>query len=284
MKKENKAIIEMLLCAALWSIAGIFIKLIPWNSFAISGMRSLFAGITILAYIVIKGYKIIVNRQTLLAGFLMGLLYISFVGANKLTTAANAIVLQFTAPLFVVVFSAVFLKQKIKRNDLIAVLVALAGISMFFLDKLESGYVIGNLIAIFAGACFASVFILVGEQKGEERFSTLLIAQIFVFLVGLPFVVATKPDFSGLPLLYIIILGVFQLGIPYILYAKATDYCPPLACSMLSAVEPLLNPVWVAVFDGEKPGIYALIGGIIVIVTVTVWLAYGSKKVEEDHA
>ena len=101
--------------------------------------------------------------------------------------------------------------------------------------------------------------------------------------LGLP-TIATKPDFSGLPVLYIIILGVFQLGIPYILYAKASEYCPPLACSMLSAVEPLLNPVWVAVFDGEKPGIYALIGGIIVIVTVTVWLAIGNKKVEEDYA
>ncbi len=163
----------MLMCASLWSIAGIFIKLIPWNSFAISGFRSLFAGLTILVYIAIKRYKIIINRKTLVAGLMMGLVYTAFVGANKLTTAANAIVLQFTAPLFVVVFSAIFYKQKIKRNDLIAVLFTLAGISMFFLDKLEGGYIAGNFVAIFAGACLAGMFITVGDLQGEERFSSL---------------------------------------------------------------------------------------------------------------
>ena len=273
----------MLTCAALWSIAGIFIKLIPWNAFAISGLRSLFAGLTVLAYIGIKGYKITVNRSTLTAGILMGLVYTSFVGANKLTTAANAIVLQFTAPLFIVVFSAVFFKQKIKRNDLIAVLCAMAGISMFFIDKIEGGYLVGNFVAILAGALMGGMYMAMGEAKGEERFSALLIGQMTAFLVGLPFIIATKPEFSGLPVLYIIILGVFQLGIPYTLYGKASEYCPPLACSLLGAVEPLLNPIWVLIFDGEKPGIYALIGAVIVILSVTIWCAFGNKT-EEEYA
>ena len=108
MKNENKAIIEMIACAALWSIAGIFIKLIPWNAFAISALRSLFAGITILIYIKIKHYKITFNRSTLTGGLLLGSVYTAFVAANKLTTAANAIVLQFTSPLFVVIFSALY--------------------------------------------------------------------------------------------------------------------------------------------------------------------------------
>lgn len=284
MKKENKAILEMLACAALWSIAGIFIKLIPWNSFAISCIRSFFAGLTILVYIAAKRYKIIFNRRTLTAGIIMGLVYTSFVGANKLTTAANAIVLQFTAPLFIVIITAVLYKKRILRRDLAAVVFTMLGISMFFLDKLEGGYLIGNFVAILAGALMGGMYVAMGEAQGEERFSAILVGQITAFIIGLPFVIATKPEFSALHVLYIIILGVFQLGIPYILYGRASELCPPLACCLLGAVEPLLNPIWVLIFDGEKPGIFALIGGIIVIVSVTVWCATGNRSKEENHA
>lgn len=284
MKKENKAIIEMLICATLWSIAGIFIKLIPWNSFAISCIRSLVAGITVLVFIKIKNHKFIINRRTLTAGLIMGFVFTAFVAANKLTTAANAIVLQFTAPLFIVIFSAVIYRQRIERRDLVAVLFAMLGVSMFFFDKLEGGYLLGNLVAILAGALMGGMYMAIGESQGEERFSAILIGQTVAFLIGLPAVFITKPELSALPIMFIIILGVFQLGIPYVLYGKASEYCPPLACCLLGAVEPLLNPVWVFIFDGEKPGIYALIGGIIVIVSVTVWCAADKKNKEENHA
>ena len=284
MKNEKKAIIEMITCAALWSIAGIFIKLIPWNSFAISALRSLFAGITIFIYIKLKRYKLTFNRLTLTGGILLGSVYTAFVAANKLTTAANAIVLQFTAPLFIVIFSAVFFRQKIKRNDLIAVLCTLAGISMFFFDKLEGGYMAGNFVAILAGAFMGGMYMAIGEAKCSERFSALFIGQMTAFIIGLPFIIATKPDLTGLPVLYIIILGVLQLGIPYILYGKASEYCPPLACSLLGAVEPLLNPVWVLLFDGERPGVFSLIGGVIVIASVTLWCAFGNRTKEVKNA
>lgn len=274
----------MLTCAALWSIAGIFIKQIPWSPFAISCIRSLFAGITLLVYIWIKRYKIIFNRRTLTAGIIMGLVYTSFVAANKLTTAANAIVLQFTAPLFIVVFSAIIFRKKILRKDLLAVLFTMLGIALFFFDQMDAGKLAGNFVAILAGALMGGMYMAMGEAQGEERFSAILVGQITAFLIGLPFVIMTKPEFTALPVLCIIILGVFQLGIPYILYGKASEFCPPLACCLLGAVEPLLNPIWVLIFDGEKPGLYALIGGIIVIASVTIWCAAGNKSKEEKHA
>ena len=283
MKKENKAIIQMLTCAALWSIAGIFIKLIPWNAFAISSLRSLIAGITVLAFIKLKGYKIVLNRRTLTAGILMSFVYTAFVGANKLTTAANAIVLQFTAPLFIVVFSSILFKQKIRRADITAVICAMVGISMFFFDKLEGGYLTGNLVAILAGALMGGMYMAIGRTDGAERYSAILFGQLSAFLIGLPFIIATRPEISAFPVLYIIILGVFQLGIPYILYGMASEYCPPLACSLLGAVEPLLNPIWVLIFDGERPDVYALVGGVIVVASVTLWCAFGNK-VEEKNA
>ncbi len=284
MKKENKAILEMLMCAALWSIAGIFIKLIPWNSFVISALRSFFAGLTVLAYIRIKGYRISINRRTIVAGLLLGLVYIAFVAANKLTTAANAIVLQFTDPIFIVIFSALFFGQRFKKRDFVAVIFTFIGIAMFFLNQLEGGYLLGNFVAIFAGACLGGMFIAMGKADTEERFSAMLIGQATAFIFGLPFIITTKPEISALPVLYIVILGVLQLGIPYILYGRASEYCPPLACSLLGAVEPLLNPLWVLIFDGEKPGLFALIGGVIVIVSVTVWCIAGSKDSEATDA
>lgn len=284
MSKQNIAVIEMLTCAALWSIAGIFIKLIPWNAFVISSLRSLFAGLTVLAYIRIKRYKISINKRTLTAGILLGLVFVNFVLANKLTTAANAIVLQFTSPIFIVVFSALFFGKKFAKRDIAAVIFTVLGIALFFIDELDGGHLLGNAVAVCAGAFMGAMFMAMGNTGDEERFSAILIGQAFAFLFGLPFIFTTNPEFAPLPVLYIIILGVFQLGIPYILYARASAYCPPLACDLLGALEPLLNPLWVFIFDGERPGIMSLIGGVIVIVSVTVWCIASSKVGEKADA
>lgn len=280
MKKENIAIIEMLTCAALWSIAGILIKLIPWTGFAVAGMRGLIAGITIAVYMAIKKYRFILNKKTLLTGVLSGLVYTCFVCSNKMTTAANAIVLQFTSPVFIVVFTALIFHTRIRRADILVVLFTLIGITLTFLDQLEGGYIMGNFVAVGAGMFMAGMYMAVGESEGEERFSGILMGQFFTFLIGLPSIIMTKPEFTLTATLSILALGVFQLGISYILYIKSSRYCPPLACCLLGAVEPLLNPVWVMIFDGETPGVLAFIGGITVIASVTVWCIFGKEKAE----
>lgn len=280
MKKENIAIIEMLICAALWSVAGIFIKLIPWNGFAVAGMRSLIAGLTIAVYMLITRRRYILSRRTVIGGIMTAGVYTCFTVANKLTTAANAIVLQFTCPVFIVILSAIFLKQKIRKNDLAVVIATLAGIALFFFDQLKPGYILGNFVAIAAGMFMAVMFILVGNMEGDERFSTITNGQFLTFFVGLPFIIATKPEFTAAATASILVLGVFQLGISYILYVKSTQYCPPLACCLLGALEPLLNPVWVLIFDGERPGVWALIGGIIVVVSITLWCIFDRDKKE----
>ena len=284
MSKENKAIVEMLSCAALWSIAGIFIKLIPWNGFAVASMRSLVAGCVIALYMGMKRFRFIPSRQALVAGVLEGCVYLCFVCANKLTTAANAIVLQFCSPVFIVIFSALFLREKIKRRDAAVVLFTLAGITLFFLDRIEGGYVLGNCVAILAGMVMAGMFMTIGKLGGAERFSAVLIGQIFAFLVGLPFCFTRSMEFTAVPVLSVLILGVFQLGISYILYAKSADYCPPLACCLLGALEPLLNPVWVFLFNGERPGFFALVGAVIVVGAITIWCIYKAKAKETTHA
>ena len=282
MKKESVATIEMLICATLWSIAGIFIKLIPWNGFAIAGIRSLIAAMTIAAYMLITHRKYVLNRRTLIAGLFAGSVYTCFTVANKLTTAANAIVLQFTSPVFIVIFSALIFKQKIRRQDLAVVIATLIGIALFFFDQLKPGYILGNFVAIASGMAMAGMFLAVGNIEGDERFSGIVNGQLFTFLVGLPFIISTKPEFTTIAVLCIVILGVFQLGISYVLYVKASEHCPPLTCSLLGALEPLLNPVWVLIFDGERPGIFALIGAVIVVVSITLWTVFGNEKKNEE--
>ena len=282
MKNSNRAIIEMIICAGLWSIAGIFMKKLPWNGFAMASLRSGIAGITIGAYILIKKYRIIFNKKTMLMAFFGGMTYLCFAVANKLTTAANAIVLQFTSPVFVLLYSAAFFGKKIKKFDVITVAVTLCGIALCFLDGLKSGHTAGNFVAVAAGMVMAAMFVSAGELQDEERFSGAFLAQMFTFLAGLPWVFITKPELTAVTFTNIMILGVLQLGISYILYTRAAKYCTPLACCLLGVIEPLLNPIWVMIFDGETPGPAALAGGAIVIITVTLWCALGGEKTKNE--
>ena len=286
MTKERKATLEMLLCATLWSMAGILFKFIPWNGFAVAGMRSLIAGITIYGCMRLMGIPYIWNKKTLIAGFFSGCTYLCFTVANKLTTSANAIVLQFTSPIFIILYSALFFGRKPRKQDVAVVLATLFGISLFFFDQLKPGYLLGNLVAIAAGMFMAGMYVSVGEIEEAERFSGILNGQALTFLVGLPFFIATKPPLTPTALTALVILGVFQLGLSYVLYVKASRYCPPLACCLLGAVEPLLNPVWVFLFNGERPGVFALLGAVVVITSITVWSIWGQEKEtaqEEPH-
>ena len=230
------------------------------------------------AYLRISGQRLTVNRRTLSAGVALCLTMTFFVLSNKLTTAANAIVLQFTAPVFIMVISVLFLGKRFTAADVIAVVITLGGISLFFFDKLESGGMLGNFVALGAGAAFACYYISLGSSNGGERLSAIVIANALTFVVSIPFLFLAPPRLTGSSVLCILILGIVQLGIPYVILARAAEYCPPLACSLLGAVEPLLNPVWVFLFDGEAPGVWALLGGGVVIVTISAWCVYNDRK------
>lgn len=281
---RNRAIFEMLLCAALWSIAGIFIKLIPWNSIVIAGIRSLIAGAVMFVYMRYKRIGFKADRRSMLGGLALCCTLTCFVAANKLTTAANSIVLQFTAPMFIVVFSVLFIKKKFSRSDIFAVVLTMLGISLFFFDQLTPGHLLGNCVAIVAGMAFAGYYMSLEGASESERMSAILMAHGLTFCVSIPFIALEPPELGAAPVICIFILGVVQLGIPYVLLGRASGSCPPLACSLLGAVEPLLNPVWVFIFDGEAPGMWALIGGVVVVVTITVWCVYGDLREKAEKA
>ncbi len=277
MDPKRKAILQMLVCATMWSTAGIFIKFIPWNPFVIAGWRSLISAGVVLLFLWIWKIKFKFNLRAVIMGTLMCLTFLAFITANKLTSAANAIVLQFTAPLFLMAFSAVLFHDKFRRADIAAVLFTMGGIALFFFDKLEGNALIGNCVAILAGAFMAAMYLAIGKVDEETKMGGMLLGHLFTAAIGIPVTFFVPTPISTPAILCILGLGIIQLGIPYILLTLSSKNCPPLACSLLGAVEPLLNPVWVFIFSGEAPGFFALVGGVIVIVSITLWCIWQNK-------
>ncbi len=284
MNPGRKAIAQMLVCASLWSIAGIFIKMIPWNPFVIAGWRSLIAAAAVGVYLLAAKVPVRFTKRTVLNGVLMAATFLAFVTANKFTTAANAIVLQFTAPIFLMAFSAMIFKERFRRGDFLAVLATMLGISLFFLDRLAPGYLLGNCIAILAGVFMAGMYLAMGSAGDDIRMGGMLLGHLFTALVGIPVMFFTDTPLNAVSLGSILTLGILQLGLPYILFALAVKHCPPLACSLLGAMEPLLNPLWVFLFDGEAPGFFALLGGVVVVASVTVWCVWKGKTAPAEPA
>ena len=272
-KRKNRAMLLMVITAAMWSLGGIFIKLISWNPFLIAGVRSGISGSIMALYMAATQTRFKLNRYSLLAGMGLGCSATLFTIANKLTTAANAIVLQYTAPIFILLISAIFFKEKMQKQDILVVCITMGGMVLFFLDQLSPGNLLGNILGILAGVTLGQMFVMVGRGGDDDatRMSGILIAHMITLMIGVPVGLPQTEEVAAIEILYVIILGVFQLGIPYVLYGIASKDCPPLACSLIGMLEPLLNPVWVAIFIGEVPGPFALAGAVIIIATVTWW-------------
>ncbi|WP_343252921.1 DMT family transporter [Ligaoa zhengdingensis] len=277
-KAQKRAIAMMLLCAGLWSIAGIFIKQLPWNALVIAGFRSLIAAGVLAVYMFVARVRFVFNRDSLLSGIFLALTFLAFVSANKLTTSANAIVLQFTAPVFILLLSTLLYHQRLRRADLAVVLVTLAGIALFFFDQFTPGSLLGNFVAIGAGFSMGVMYLLTGRADENARMTGIFIGHLITALVGVPMALVFPTPVDPPAVLSILALGIVQLGIPYVLYGLAVKDCPPLACSLLGAVEPLLNPVWVFLFDGEAPGPFALVGGVVVICAITAWCVWNDRQ------
>ncbi|HRX22478.1 MAG TPA: DMT family transporter, partial [Syntrophomonadaceae bacterium] len=181
--------------------------------------------------------------------------------------AANAILLQFTAPIYVAFLAAWLLKEKTRLYDWLTVFVVIGGMGLFFLDNLSMQGVWGNLIAAASGVTFALFTVFMRMQKDGSPLESVLLGNILTALIGLPFLSLAMPTSNGWLLL--VGLGVVQLGIPYILFSRAIKHATALEAILIPIIEPLLNPLWVFLILGETPGMFALAGGVIVMAAVT---------------
>ena len=280
MRGKAKGPLLIAATAVLWSFGGLLIKLIPWDAMTIIGTRAIFAAVVLAIYM--RRPRITFSPSVVLGALCMSGTTVLFVFANKLTTAANAIVLQYTAPIFVIILSMVFLKKRPKMLDITAVLIVFFGIALFFFDQLRGSAMLGNILACFSGITFAGVF-LINQTPDAKPEQALLLGHIINIVIGLPFIVANL-TFEPVAIMSITLLGIFQLGLAYVLFSIGIKLTPPVSASLIATLEPLLNPVWVFMLTGERPGAWALFGGLLVLVTVVFYNVASIKQSRRTQA
>ena len=261
-----KSRLLILSAAVLWSTAGAAIKLCDLDAWQIAGGRSLVAAVLLLA--VVREARVRPTGRVLAVSLAYAVTVVLFVVATKLTTAANAIFIQDTAPLWVLLLSPVLLRETPTRGELLAVPVYGVGLGLFFLDELTAGQVAGNLAALGSGAAFA-LSILGLRRLRHDGPAALVYGNLIAAAVTLPLwprgPAATAGDL-GL-LLY---LGIFQLGLAYLAFSRGVTGTPAIVASLLILLEPVLNPIWTFLFAGERPGPWAVVGGGVVL-AATAW-------------
>jgi DME family drug/metabolite transporter len=258
--------------AILWSTGGLFIKATDLSAFELSFGRSLLGAITIIIFTRREGFGI--NRITALTSILYAALLLLFVMATKLTTAANAIFLQYTAPVYVLLLEPLFYKEKFRGRDFVTVAACLVGMSLFFVGKLRPQDVSGNLLALGSGICFALFFLLLRHSKARtvNRASATIYGNLIVVLICAPaFFGAAQRGIGPADLGVIAYLGIVQIGFAYLLFTSAMARgVRSLDAGIVGYVEPVLNPIWVFLFLSEQPTGWAIIGGAIIIASVIV--------------
>ncbi|MCE1165979.1 MAG: DMT family transporter [Bacteroidetes bacterium] len=265
---HRKGLFLISLTAFLWSSSGLFIKILTVNAYVISFYRSLIAAITLLVIIFTRKNKtkFEFDGLTVLASVFYAGILIFFVIANKMTTSANAIFLQFTAPIYLLFLEPLFLKTKFRRKDLITVLICVAGMFLFFAGRLEMGNIYGNFVAIAAGICFAMFSLLLKWKKnlgGENTILSIIFGNLLVAVICLPIMYS---DISITPMQFYILLymGVVQIGISYFIFNIGIKYVSATESMIIGMLEAVFNPVWVFLGVGEAPSVQALIGGVII--------------------
>lgn len=287
MKTDSKTISPVALVVIavfLWSTGGLFIKLTTLDAYQVTFFRSLLAGLTVLILTRKNGLRI--NGFGLLASLFYALLLFLFVWATKQTTAANAIFLQYTAPVYILIFAPFIIGEKFHWRDLVTVIFCIGGMSLFFVGKLEIADYQGNIAALGSGIFLGLYIMLLRHPRAEGMNPTITViyGNFMLALVTLPSgISAISSTVTGLaeqtipisePLTNfgsVAFLGIIQIGIAYILFIRGVKGgTRPLDASIIGFIEPLLNPVWVFIFVGEQPSKWALFGGVIIIATVVV--------------
>jgi drug/metabolite transporter (DMT)-like permease len=262
---RRQAIFFLVLAAVLWSSSGLLIKVIEWHPVSIFSARSMIASLVFWVYL--RRFSPQWSRLQIAGAVSYVGVQLLFITATKLTTAANAIFLQYTSPVYVALLGYWLLHERPKRADWIAMPVIFVGLLLFFGDNLSLKGLYGNLLGVLSGVSMALMMLCMRGQKSGAPAYTILLGNILSALIGLPFLLQetlTLP-YVGL-MLY---LGVFQIGLSFLLYSIAIKHVQALEATLILTLEPILNPLWVFMGLGEIPGQLAIAGGLVVLAAIT---------------
>jgi drug/metabolite transporter (DMT)-like permease len=283
--------IFVLIAAVLWSTGGLGVKSVDMTPLALAGYRSAFAIPVLLAAAIVEAKRRDVRLASMLrrplvwgAAFSYAVMVVSFVVAAKLTTAANAILLQYSGPIWVALLSWPILRERVRRIDVVATVGCFFGMVLFFVDRVSSEGRIGDLVAIVSSFGFAGVPLLMRlEQRRQDDawrgaaaspFVAMTMGNAIACAACAPSMIsAASHEISSSAWTILVFLGTVQIGAAYFFYGAAVGKLPALRSSLIATIEPILNPLWVLLFRGERPTRWAAIGGVVILASVTVQAA-----------
>lgn len=274
----NKSAIFVFMSAVFFALGGLFFKIITWDALAISSARSILACAFILVYLLIKKHKFVINKTVIIAALSISCTNTLYALANKLTTAGNAIVLQFSMPVFVILIMLVFFHKKPTKLEVLTCFTVLSGIICFFVDSLSAGNSLGNILSLISGVSYAGFFVF-NSREDSDPFTAVIISYIISAFIGLPSLL--KTDIQGTApsiLLAVIALGFLQQGTAQICFSSGIKNTSPVTAGLISGIEPVLNPILVAVFYREMLTPLSLVGAVIVLTSVIGYNYIEAKK------
>ena len=263
---RRRAIFFLVLTAILWSSSGLLFKIISWQPLSILSGRSILSTIVFWVYLRCPTRFRWTGLQAVGAAGYVGT-QLFFIMATKLTTAANAIFLQYTVPIYIVLFGYWFLNERPDRADWITLAVIFTGLFLFFVDDMNFNGFSGNLLAIISGMSMAVMMLCMRKQKDGTPANTILLGNLIGAVIGFPSMLQESFSFQHIGI--IAYLGIFQIGLSFVLYSIAIKQIQALESTLILTLEPILNPLWVFLVIGETPGKLALIGSLFVIGAVT---------------
>ena len=274
-RRTRLSILCVVAASVCFSTGGLFMKLIPWSALAINGARNLIGAAVIGLFMLATKHRPIFNRTIAIGALSLMSVTTTFALANKMTTAANAIVLQFTAPVFVILLMALIYHSKPRRADILTCAAVLLGVVLFFIDGIRAGNLAGNVVAVISGVCYAGVFMM-NTGRDADALSSSFWGQLAAGLLFSP-LCFRETDFSTPTLLAVLALGVIQVGGAYILFSTGIKNTPPVTASLITGMEPILNPLWVAIFYGEPFTVLSAVGAVIVIGSIVHYNVWNAK-------
>ena len=274
---HRKSVGLLLLAALCWSLGGVLLKSVDWPSLAVAGGRGGIAALFLLS-VCWRTLRFTWSPLQLGAAVAFAGCTILFAAANKLTTAANAILLQYTAPVWVALLGTWLLGERASRADWWTILATFIGMGVFLFDGLRLHDLTGIAVSIASGFCFGLMILLLRKQKNGSSIESIILGNGLALLIGLP-ALSSAPALATSGVVALLLLGLVQLGLAYLFYARALKRVTALEAVLIPIIEPILNPLWVLLFIGERPSRLALVGGAIVVGAVTWRALYSLRRV-----
>ncbi len=271
---HKKAVAVTCFVAFLWSLAGFFVKAIQMPSLAMNSAKSIITAICLLPVMSRLSVKT-VSKPVIMGAVCYALFLYSFTYSTKMTTSAVAIVMQYTSPVYVAMFSRYLLHEPVYKSDIIAIVLVFIGMFLFFADGFDTSRFWGNAVSVFNGITFAGMAIAFRMQKSQHPIVSVFLENLLVVFIGLPTLLACSvPD--TLSIACIFFYGI-QAAVSFLLYTEASKSLTGLEIVLLPILDPLLTPVWVYLFMGETITLTAAIGALIILAAVTARMLIPQK-------